>query len=136
MINRSAWAQEMDFPFAAPPDSADIVLDLPVPPSVNRTRKIHWRGNKKLTDWHDKTDTFILFWKQRNRLPETPIERFELHVIGPEQGCDFDNLKAVADYLKRIEVIADDSRRHMCRLVFEVGDVPVGQLRVTVRPIG
>jgi Holliday junction resolvase RusA-like endonuclease len=47
---------------------------------------------------------------------------------------DLDNgLKALIDYLRRIELIEDDSHKHMRRLVVEWGIAPMG-CRVTVRP--
>ena len=35
-------------PFACPPDT---ILDVPLPPSVNRTRKIYWRGHRQHEAW-------------------------------------------------------------------------------------
>lgn len=121
-----------------PMPQADVVLELPGPiPSVNRTRRVNWAGHRKLLQWHTDCNWQIAAFGPRDvsRGIMKPIDRFELHVTVGEQGCDLDNLKAIADYLKRIEVIADDARKNMRRLVVEVGDVPAGRVRVTVRPI-
>jgi hypothetical protein len=56
-------------------------------------------------------------------------------VVLSEHHCkiDLDNgLKALIDYLRRIELIEDDSPKHMRRLVVEFGLAPMG-CRVVVR---
>lgn len=124
-----------DRPFAPP---LDIVLDLPSPPSVNRTRKIDWKGKQQLTAWGNVADGFVLAAKCRsvNPLRMTKIKRFELLITLSETNnrLDLDNgLKALIDYLRRIELIEDDSPKHMRRLVVELGIAPFGA-RVIVRP--
>jgi Holliday junction resolvase RusA-like endonuclease len=124
-----------DAPFHCPPD---VVLDLPAPPSVNRTRKIDWKGKKQLTSWGNVADGFVLAAKGRkiNPLQLRKIPRFELLITISEHHTkiDLDNgLKALIDYLRRIELIEDDGPKHMRRLTVEWGLAPFGA-RVTVRP--
>jgi len=124
-----------DPPFAAAPD---IVLDLPAPPSVNRTRQIDWKGRKQVSAFHSVADAYVLAAKGRTNSPLklTKIKRFELTITMSEHHTkiDLDNgLKALIDYLRRIELIEDDSPKHMRRLVVEWGLAPFG-CRVTVKP--
>lgn len=125
----------IDRPFAMPPE---ITLDLPAPPSVNRTRRVDWKGKRQLVAWGNVADGYVLAAKGRavNPLRLTKIKRFELLITLSEKNnrLDLDNgLKALIDYLRRIELIEDDSPRHMRRLVVELGIAPFGA-RVTVRP--
>jgi hypothetical protein len=124
-----------DPPFAVP---ADTILDLPVPPSVNRTRKINWAHKRKVEAWKNVCNAYVLTAKRRaiSPLKLRKIPRFELTVTLSEAhtGIDLDaGLKALIDYLRKIEVVEDDSKEHMRRLVVEWGHAPFG-CRVTVRP--
>lgn len=124
-----------DPPFAVPPD---IVLDLPAPPSVNRTRKVDWKGKRQVAAFHNVADAYVLAAKGRSNSPLklVTVPRFELTITMSEHHTkiDLDNgLKALIDYLRRIGLIEDDSPKHMRRLVVEWGVAPFG-CRVTVRP--
>jgi len=124
-----------DPPFAPP---ADVVIDLPAPPSVNRTRRIDWKGKRQLSAFCNVADAYVLAAKGRSISPLrlTKIPRFELLITMSEHHTriDLDNgLKALIDYLRRIGLIEDDSPKHMRRLVVQWGTVPHG-CRVTVRP--
>jgi Holliday junction resolvase RusA-like endonuclease len=125
-----------DPPFAVAPD---IVLDLPPPPSVNRTRKIDWAGKRQLTAFGNVANAYVLAAKGRavNPLRLVKIPRFELDVVLSEHHTriDLDNgLKALIDYLKRIELIEDDSPKHLRKLTVTWGLAPHG-CRVTIRPL-
>jgi Holliday junction resolvase RusA-like endonuclease len=124
-----------DPPFAAPPD---IILDLPAPPSVNRTRRVDWAAVKHVKAWHNVADAYVLAAKGRSNSPLklVKIPRFELRVVlSNETKIDIDNgLKALIDYLRKIELIEDDSPKHLRRLVVEFGLAPFG-CRVTVKPL-
>lgn len=134
-MDAAATPSMTDPPFAVPPE---IVLDLPAPPSVNRTRKIDWKGKRQLTAWGNVADAYVLAAKGRQNSPLklVKIPRFELFVTISEHHTkiDLDNgLKALIDYLRRIELIEDDSPKHLRRLVVQWGMAPHG-CRVTVRP--
>jgi Holliday junction resolvase RusA-like endonuclease len=111
-----------------------ITLDLPTPPSVNRTRRINWAASRQVADWKADADKLVL--SQRVRRPDPAIDRYELHITLAENcRIDGDNIcKSAIDYLKRIEFVADDGPQHMRRLVVEFGEAPHG-CRVEVRPI-
>jgi Holliday junction resolvase RusA-like endonuclease len=128
----SVWTlpSTADPPFGAPPD---ITIDLPPPPSVNRTRKIDWRNNHVLRKWIEHADALVL---SGPKVTGRRIPRFELFVVVSER-CrnDLDNsLKTLIDYLRRIEIIEDDGPAHMRRVTIEWGLAPEGA-RITVRPI-
>lgn len=125
----------MDAPAVTP---AAVILDLPPPPSVNATRRIDWKAMRKVNAWKNVADAYVLAAKGRSHQPLvlTKIPRFEINILMSEQlnRIDLDNgLKALIDYLRRIELIEDDSPKHMRRLVVEWGLAPHG-CRVTVRP--
>lgn len=124
-----------DPPFAAAPD---IVLDLPAPPSVNKVRRVDWSSVRVVKAWQNVSNAYVLAAKGRTNSPLklTKVPRFELHIVMSEElsKIDLDNgLKALIDYLRKIELIEDDSPKHMRKLVVEWGRAPFG-CRVTVRP--
>jgi len=136
MTDVAAMPSMTDPPFAVVPD---LVLDLPAPPSVNRTRKIDWKGKSQLKAWGNVADAYVLAAKSRERSPLKlrRIERFELHIIVSEHHTkiDLDNgLKALIDYLRRIELIEDDGPKHMRRLTVEWG-IALHGCRVFVKPL-
>src|SRR5258708_40275915 len=112
--------------------SSDVVLDLPVPPSVNRTRKVYWPGSTATAAWWLQADRLMLVARYR----PTKINRFELHVTFSDTvRLDLDNgLKSLIDYLRRIEAIVDDGPQHLRKLVVEWGDAPEG-CRVRIVPL-
>ncbi|HEY1980726.1 MAG TPA: hypothetical protein VGH13_11615 [Xanthobacteraceae bacterium] len=135
-MEHAAAPSMADPPFAAPPD---IVLDLPAPPSVNRTRRVDWSAVRKVKAWHNVANAYVLAAKGRANSPLklAKVQRFELRVVLSEtlSRIDLDNgLKALIDYLRKIELIEDDSPKHMRRLVVEFGMAPFG-CRVTVVPL-
>ena len=116
-----------------------IVLDLPAPPSVNKTRKVDWAARGVVRAWTNVADGFVTAAKARTISPLklVKIPKFELNILLSEHHTriDLDNgLKSVIDYLRRIELIEDDSPKHMRRLVIEWGVAPFG-CRVIVRPV-
>ena len=117
---------------------ADITLDLPAPPSVNRTRKVDWSARRTVEAWKNVAHAYVLAAKTREHAPLklTKIKRFELTISLSENHTriDLDNgIKAVIDYCRQIELIEDDSHKHMRRLIVEWGLAPHG-CRVIVRP--
>lgn len=125
---------------SAPPFAvhSDIILDLPAPPSVNKTRKIDWSASRAVKAWQNVANAYVLAAKGRAISPLllTKVPRFHLLIVVSEHHTkiDLDNgLKALIDYLRRIELIEDDSWKHMRKLTVEWGLAPHG-VRVTVRP--
>lgn len=134
MIRASlAPADTSDPPFAVPPD---IVLDVPVPPSVNRTRKLDMTTLRVVNEWKQQADMLLMASGQFRAARKLP-GRFEIKIVLCEQKCrcDADNpVKAAIDYLRRIELISDDSPRFMRRLTVEWGEAPAG-CRIILREV-
>ncbi len=121
-----------------PPVTSDIILDLPAPPSVNKTRRIDYAATRAVKAWHNVANAYVLAAKGRaiSPLQLVKIPRFHLLIVVSEHHTkiDLDNgLKALIDYLRRIELIEDDSWKHMRKLTVEWGLAPHG-CRVIVRP--
>jgi Holliday junction resolvase RusA-like endonuclease len=109
-----------------------IVLDLPMPLSVNRTRKIDWAFKASIDSWTRNADALVL---SKGKLPNRISGPFQVTVTYPE-GCriDYDNgTKMPIDYLRRLELVDDDNPEFMHRVILERGEAPEG-CRVTVTP--
>ena len=112
---------------------ADIVLDLPAPLSVNRTRKIDWANHKKVKAWQRQADAHFLM--QKRKLAPPILGRYEI-ILTLRDGSqtDADNTpKLVIDTLRRFRLVNDDDPTHMRRICIEFGDVE--GCRVTVRAV-
>lgn len=113
---------------------SEVVLDLPVPPSVNQTRRIDWASAKPvLAKWRLAAHAILMATGFKRR---APIPRFELLIVISEDHTqqDLDNpLKNLIDYLRLIEVIENDAKKNMRRIVVEWGAAMHG-CKVTVRP--
>ncbi len=115
----------LDAPFLAP---IETILNLPRPPSVNRTRKVDWKAHKAHKAWILQADMQVLIEGGLRRLNKMP-GKFEATLILDEHTCnlDLDNAcKAVIDYARRLELIIDDDKRHMRRLTIEWGHAAYG----------
>ncbi len=122
-----------DPPFAVAPD---VVLDLPVPPSVNKTRRIDEAGKALTARWRMVAHGLLM--AAGFRRSRTPIKRFGLWITISEAhtGQDLDNpLKNLIDYLRLIDVVENDAKRNMREIHVVWGDAldaPEG-CRVVVR---
>lgn len=116
-----------DRPFGLPPD---IVLDVPIPPSVNRTRKIDHAAAAEVEKWKAAADVMLMASGQYRAAVRIGVpERFELTIVLDEASCrlDPDNpVKAAVDYLRRIELIRNDDKRYMRALHVIWGEAPEG----------
>jgi hypothetical protein len=124
-----------DPPFACPPD---VIVDLPIPLSVNGMRRVDWSSMARTTEWKRQADALVLMAKRRkdNPLKLENIQRFEITLTFDENqtGIDLDNgIKGILDYLVLVEVIENDAPKNMRRLVVEWGKAPTGA-KATVRP--
>jgi Holliday junction resolvase RusA-like endonuclease len=122
-----------DAPFHCPPD---VVLDLPMPPSVNRIWRANRTGKNKVSispeyaAWKLHADRLTLSMGQFRGL-KTIVGPFEAHIVLKRQCGDLDNrAKGILDWLQSRSVVVDDK---FCeRLTLQWGDAPHG-CRVTVR---
>lgn len=125
-----------DLPFMAPPDKV-IAIDLPPPLSVNRTRRVNWAARGDIEKWVIQADMRIMAGGGVRRLGKIPGQ-FECRIILDEDLCgiDADNgIKMLVDYCRRIELITDDSKKYLRRLVVEWGEASTG-CRVILREWG
>lgn len=123
----------IDLPFLPPPDT---ILDVPVPPSVNRVRGLNKAGLHRGRVWAKRAD-MALMANGQYRTAQKNITRFELQIILDEKQChaDLDNVaKCAIDYLHRIQIVVNDSPKHMRKVSIEWGHAPAG-CRLIVKPI-
>jgi Holliday junction resolvase RusA-like endonuclease len=120
-----------DVPFAPPPD---IVLDLPPPPSVNKTRKINWSAQAKVVAWIRKADALTTTAWAGGKRPKVVLDKFEAIIIVSETATriDLDNgIKKVLDYARRLGLIVDDGPRYMRQVT--IGNYTVNSLATRCR---
>jgi Holliday junction resolvase RusA-like endonuclease len=104
------------------------ILDIPVPPSVNTTRRINRAAQGIHSAWEHQCDVILMASGQFRAATKFPGP-FELDITLDEQECgkDLDNpTKHAVDYLRRIELITDDSPQYFRRLTVQWGDAPKG----------
>jgi len=114
-----------------------IILDLPTPPSVNRTRIVNWAVQPRVKQWKKAADMSVLVWRSRQRAAGQLVRHiegpFEIHVtIGGRMDLD-NGLKPLIDYLRTIEVIEGDSPDYMRKLTVEWRDIE--GCRVIIKPV-
>lgn len=114
----------------------DIVLNLPVPRSINRTKRPNWAATRRTAEWVRTADHCrrLQFGPQWN---PKPITCFELHVLLDETyRGDLDNvLKLLIDWLRtNAGLITDDGAKQMRKLTIERGYTSEGCC-VTIRPL-
>lgn len=123
-----------DRPFGCPPD---LVLDLPVPPSVNRTRKVNWPGMQLVKQWKAKADMLLIASGQYRAFKPFAIKGpYEITIILDRKLCkaDPDNIpKHAIDYIRRRGLIENDSPKYAERTLIIWGEAPEG-CRVILRP--
>jgi crossover junction endodeoxyribonuclease RusA len=122
-----------DAPFHAPVDDlliGAIMIDLPMPPSVNRIWRATRAGPNKVSlspeykAWKKHADGLALSMCQFRGL-KTIVGPFEAKIVLQRQRGDIDNRsKGVLDWLQSRGVIADD--KYCERLVLEWGEAPHG----------
>ena len=108
-----------------------IVLTLPSPLSVNRTRRIDWRNHAKTKEWLRQADAHFLMQKRGLKPITGP---FEITItLRDGSQTDADNAaKLLIDTVRRFGLVTDDSPRFMRRVIIEFGDVE--GCRVAIRP--
>jgi Holliday junction resolvase RusA-like endonuclease len=113
------------------PDNEPVLnqtmLDLPPPPSVNRIRRLNKAAIRYYEDWREACGrTVTKQWakaKLRGASRPTFGEAKVAVLIQLNQKMklrDADNgVKPILDYLKRIEIIRDDSKQYVRRITVE-----------------
>jgi hypothetical protein len=120
-----------DPPFAVPPD---IVLSLPAPISINRSRRIDWNNYPKVKEWIRQADA--LFLSQKRKLPPAIKGRYEV-IITLQDGSqtDADNSpKLLIDFIRRVQLVTNDNPKYMRQVTILFGEVDEG-CQIVIRPI-
>lgn len=123
----------IDLPFSPP---IDIVLDLPVPISINRRRKINWAAIPKLRAWTRAADALTMAAWSGGKRPKEVLNRFEATIVLSETATkvDLDNCNKVIDYAKYLGLIIDDGPRYMRAVHIVWGTAPEG-CRLILKPV-
>ena len=118
--------------------ATQIVLDLPIPPSVNRTRRIDWSGHKQVKEFYTRADFFLSAHdRDAPRKTRCITGPYELTLAIPEtlSGIDLDNhCKTLIDYLVSREFVGGDDKRYLRRLVVEWAFETVA-CRITIKDL-
>lgn len=131
------FTDEYDVPFALPPNAAELQLDIPLPPSVNSTRRVSWPGHKKFAAWKKQAGLHLITNGQYKEARKTHINQYELTITLDEEQCKFDPdniVKACCDFLTSLEIIKDDSPKYARRIIIKWGCAPSG-CRMMLRSI-
>ncbi|MBK5958092.1 hypothetical protein CCR97_08155 [Rhodoplanes elegans] len=120
-----------------------IVLDLPIPPLVNRTRRIDWSAHRLVKAWRRTADGLMLVARCRKVDPirlAAPLDRFEVEIMLSSEHTkgDLDSvIKTTIDYLKHAGLIVDDAQKHLRRLTvgWTCSEYASEGMRVTVREV-
>lgn len=126
-----------DRPFGCP---LDHILDIPVPLSVNRTRRENKAARKDIDNWLARADAQLFASGQfktarRQRNTKLPCE---IKIILDPKKCklDPDNpVKNAIDYLRRLELIENDTGKHVRKITVEWGAAPEG-CRIVISDLG
>ena len=118
--------------------AVQITLDIPIPPSVNRTRKIDWAGLRNLKQYYLRSDLHLSAYGPRPPPVRMITGPYELVIQIPEGRGDLDNhCKVLIDYLVSREFVAGDSPKNLRRLAMEWIDPEVCPFcRVTITGVG
>lgn len=91
--------------------SADIVLDLPLPPSVNRTRRINWANYREYRQWQSDADKTLMLYKQNRQRPISGPFHMLVEISYDLLKSDPDNIvKCLLDYCVSRELVPDDRK--------------------------
>lgn len=121
-------------------DIVEIVLDLPMPPSVNHIWKRSKMGvyrSAKYMRWLERADMMVLASKQYPR--RKIVGKFEAHILLDESASwgDCDNrIKCVLDWCGSRDVITDDKHCRKVTAEWVSRETAPAGCRVTLRSVG
>lgn len=124
-----------------------IDLTIPIPPAGNRLRRVDWRNRPAHVAWQHECDLQLLVHRDlvvhrvmvTERKPHVlfPVIRGPYAVtVTVDRTCRLDpdsTLKALLDYLVRVELVTDDSPKYLQEIHIYRGDVGAGKLRIVVQ---
>ena len=118
-------------PFHMP--GTQIVLDLPLPPPVNKTRRINWANRSLHVEWQRQCDNSVMH-ARNGAMPKVSIKgRYSIHLLVDDSAkYDLDaTVKSLIDYCVRIELVTNDSPKYLRKVTIEWGNAPEG-VRLTL----
>jgi hypothetical protein len=109
-------------------ENAMLVLNLPPPISVNRTRKIDWRNHKRYTTWKAWAGKLFLEQGGNRANPQIKGPYAVVIVIDPHHShCDLDNTaKAVIDFLVSMKLVEGDGPKYLHEITVRWGETKYG----------
>jgi Holliday junction resolvase RusA-like endonuclease len=112
-----------------------VVLDLPAPLSVNRTRRIDYRSMPAVHEWKRQADALFLIQKRKLRINPTIRGPFEATItISSSSRIDLDNgVKLLIDAAREYGLVPDDRPQYLRKLTVEFGQTEHGA-RIKLRP--
>ena len=133
-----------DWPKNPPSNLQQTTIDLPPPPSVNRIRRLNKTEMHFYARWLDACSRTVAHQWAQAKLRGVSRPNFgdaRVHVLvqlnEKMKLRDADNaLKSCLDYLRRIEIIRDDSKQYVRRITVEwvePQDAPEGARLTVVR---
>lgn len=134
MMHALHFTDEHNVPFALPADSVEVTMDLPLPPSTNKRRRIDWRGHDDYKAWKKDAGWHSVCARQFRPALDAHFQQFELTVtLSADCKVDPDNiLKQILDFLVSYQIVPDDSPKFARRIIIEWGEAPDG-CKLTVR---
>ncbi len=132
-MNSAALPTTLDPPFLAP---LEAVIELPTPPTVNSVRRQHGPGSRVRDRWFAQADMAVLAAGGLRKLTRMPA-RCEVTVILDESArIDLDGCtKYLIDWARRLNLIVNDDKRYVRRVVLEWGEVGRDRCRLILRSI-
>jgi Holliday junction resolvase RusA-like endonuclease len=92
----------------------DITLDLPLPPSVNKVRRINWAGYRDYQRWQDDADKTLMLHKQNKQHSIVGPYALVITVNYDRFQGDLDNiLKCAIDYCVSRKFVSDDRKKFL-----------------------
>lgn len=112
-----------------------VMLDLPAPLSVNRTRRLDRSCLPAVRKWRSKADALFLLQKRKLIASEKIDGPFEVTVIiDPASRIDLDNgIKLLIDTAREYGLVPDDSPKYLRKLTVCFGEAPEGA-RLVITP--
>jgi Holliday junction resolvase RusA-like endonuclease len=92
----------------------DIVLDVPLPPSVNKIRRINWATYGDYKRWQADADKTLMLHKQNKQHAIVGPYVIIITVDYDRFQGDLDNiLKGIVDYCVTRKFVSDDRKKFM-----------------------
>ena len=113
-----------------------VVIDLPAPLSVNRTRRINRASLPAIKEWRRQADALFLLQKRKLAAGGSITGPFEATItIDPMSPLDLDNgVKLLIDTARGYGLVPDDSPKYLRKVTVQFGEAPEGARLTLCRP--